>query len=117
MSKHALLFKDLGGEYNIPKAADASSVREFDEGLTRVSFGFKSVDDYYLNSSSSISAANDPIAPSRGIPRDEIKSLFNFHLCSRSANCCECETRDVHYVAYKALLGPEVVRVKSAPFI
>ncbi|KAL6005688.1 embryogenesis-associated protein emb8 [Asimina triloba] len=83
--KHALLFEDMGGEYNIPKAADARSVREFDEGLTRVSFGFKSVDDYYLNSSSSISvkdvrtpllciqAANDPIAPSRGIPRDEIK--------------------------------------------
>ncbi|XP_008791618.2 embryogenesis-associated protein EMB8 [Phoenix dactylifera] len=83
--KHALLFEGLGGEYNIPMAANARSVREFDEGLTRVSFGFKSVDDYYFNSSSSrsienvcipllcIQAANDPIAPSRGIPREEIK--------------------------------------------
>lgn len=83
--KHAFLFEGLGGEYNIPMAAKARSLRDFDEGLTRVSFGFKSVDDYYLNSSSSssienvctpllcIQAANDPIAPSRGIPREEIK--------------------------------------------
>lgn len=83
--KHALLFEDLGGEYNIPMAANARTIKEFDEGLTRVSFGFKSADDYYFNSSSSLSienvrtpllciqAANDPIAPSRGIPRAEIK--------------------------------------------
>jgi predicted alpha/beta-fold hydrolase len=50
-----------------------------------VSFGFKSVDDYYSDSSSSksvkhvripllcIQAANDPVAPSRGIPREDIK--------------------------------------------
>lgn len=84
-NKHALLFEDLHGEYNIPLAANAKTVRDFDQGLTRVSFGFKSVDDYYFNSSSShsipnvqipllcIQAANDPIAPSRGIPRKEIK--------------------------------------------
>ncbi|CAA7399800.1 unnamed protein product [Spirodela intermedia] len=84
--KHSLLFEDMGGEYNIPLAANAQSVRDFDEALTRVSFGFKSVDDYYFNSSSSdsikdvrtpllcIQAANDPIAPSRGIPRDEIQA-------------------------------------------
>ncbi|WOL07013.1 embryogenesis-associated protein EMB8 [Canna indica] len=87
--KHALLFEGLGGEYNIPMAANARTVREFDEGLTRVSFGFKSVDDYYFNSSSSnsigcvctpllcIQADNDPIAPSRGIPREEIKENPN----------------------------------------
>ncbi|XP_068634092.1 embryogenesis-associated protein EMB8-like isoform X2 [Aristolochia californica] len=51
--KHALLFEDIGGDYNIPLAANAKSVRDFDDGLTRVSFGFKSVDDYYTNSSSS----------------------------------------------------------------
>ncbi|KAJ9706339.1 hypothetical protein PVL29_001721 [Vitis rotundifolia] len=51
--KHTLLFEDIGGEFNIPLAANAKSVREFDDGLTRVSFGFKSVDDYYSNSSSS----------------------------------------------------------------
>ncbi|XWS50160.1 hypothetical protein CRYUN_Cryun12cG0065100 [Craigia yunnanensis] len=51
--KHALLFEDMEGEFNIPLAANAKSVRDFDEGLTRVSFGFKSVDEYYSNSSSS----------------------------------------------------------------
>ncbi|PKA64194.1 Embryogenesis-associated protein EMB8 [Apostasia shenzhenica] len=87
--KHALLFEGLQDEYNISMAANARTVREFDEGLTRVSFGFKSVDDYYFNSSSSnsiahvqtpllcIQAANDPIAPSRGIPREEIKKNHN----------------------------------------
>eukprot|EP00268_Persea_americana_P027787 TRINITY_DN2705_c0_g1_i6.p1 TRINITY_DN2705_c0_g1~~TRINITY_DN2705_c0_g1_i6.p1 ORF type:complete len:420 (-),score=62.30 TRINITY_DN2705_c0_g1_i6:555-1793(-) len=85
LKKHALLFEGMEGEYNIPLAANAKSVREFDEGLTRVSFGYKSVDDYYSTSSSShsikdvctpllcIQAANDPIAPARGIPRDDIK--------------------------------------------
>lgn len=79
----------MGGEYNIPLAANAKSVREFDEGLTRVSFGFKSVDDYYSNSCSSdsikhvrtpllcIQAANDPIAPARGIPYEDIKENPN----------------------------------------
>lgn len=33
--RHALLFEDMGGEYNIPLAANAKSVRDFDEGLTR----------------------------------------------------------------------------------
>ncbi|RCV07553.1 hypothetical protein SETIT_1G253800v2 [Setaria italica] len=87
--KHALLFEDMEGEYDIPKAANAKTVRDFDEGLTRVSFGFKSVDDYYSNSSSSdsiknvcipllcIQADNDPIAPSRGIPREDIKANPN----------------------------------------
>lgn len=87
--KHALLFEGLEGEYDIPKVANARTVRDFDEGLTRVSFGFKSVDDYYSNSSSSdsiknvtvpllcIQADNDPIAPSRGIPREDIKANPN----------------------------------------
>ncbi|XP_022854367.1 embryogenesis-associated protein EMB8-like [Olea europaea var. sylvestris] len=56
--KHALLFEDIGGEFDIPMTANAKSVREFDEGLTRVSFGFTSVDDYYSNSSSSDSIKN-----------------------------------------------------------
>ncbi|XP_057509954.1 embryogenesis-associated protein EMB8 isoform X2 [Actinidia eriantha] len=87
--KHDLLFEDMGGEYDIQATANAKSVREFDEGLTRVSFGFKSVDDYYSNSSSSdsikhvrtpllcIQAANDPIAPARGIPRKDIQENPN----------------------------------------
>ncbi|KAF9602283.1 hypothetical protein IFM89_026400 [Coptis chinensis] len=87
--RHALLFEGIGGEYNIQLAANAKSVRDFDEGITRVSFGFKSVDDYYYNSSSSksikdvripllcVQAANDPIAPARGIPHDDIKDNPN----------------------------------------
>lgn len=35
LCRHALLFEDMGGEFNIPLAAKAKSVREFDEGLTR----------------------------------------------------------------------------------
>ncbi|KAG5007948.1 hypothetical protein JHK82_025880 [Glycine max] len=84
-NKHVLLFEDIGAEYNIPLAANAKSVREFDDALTRVSFGFKSMDEYYSNSSSSdsikhvktpllcIQAANDPIAPNRGIPGEDIE--------------------------------------------
>lgn len=87
--KHAPLFEEIGGEYNIPSALNAKTIREFDEALTRVSFGFKSVDDYYANSCSSdsirnvripllcIQAENDPIAPSRGIPREDIKENPN----------------------------------------
>ncbi|KAK6947991.1 Alpha/beta hydrolase fold-1 [Dillenia turbinata] len=74
--KHAPLFEDLGGEYKIDLAANARTVKEYDEGLTRVSFGFKSADEYYANSSSSDSikfAENDPIAPSNGIPRKDIQ--------------------------------------------
>ncbi|KAK4489235.1 hypothetical protein RD792_005031 [Penstemon davidsonii] len=88
LKRNALLFEDIGGEFNIPLAANAKSLREFDEGLTRVSFGFKSVDDYYSNSCSSDSvknvsipllciqarsAENDPFAPSRAIPREDIQ--------------------------------------------
>lgn len=87
--RHASLFEDISGEYNIPMVANAKTVKEFDEGLTRVSFGFKSADDYYLNSSSSdsikdvcipllcIQAANDPIAPARGIPHEDIQENQN----------------------------------------
>lgn len=33
--RHAHLFEGMEGEYNIPLAANAKSVREFDDGLTR----------------------------------------------------------------------------------
>lgn len=87
--KHALLFEDIGGEYDIKLAANAKTVKEFDEGLTRVSFGFNSAEHYYSSSSSSdsikyvrrpllcIQAENDPIAPSRGIPYDDIEENPN----------------------------------------
>ncbi|XP_057967434.1 embryogenesis-associated protein EMB8-like [Malania oleifera] len=87
--KHALLFEDLDGDYNIPLTANCKSVREFHEGLTVATFGYQSVDDYYSNSNSSeyikhvrtpllcIQAANDPIAPYRSIPREDIKENPN----------------------------------------
>nr|XP_043607339.1 embryogenesis-associated protein EMB8-like [Erigeron canadensis] len=89
LKRHALLFEEIDGGYNIPAAANCKSVREFDEALTRFSFGFKSADDYYLKASSSdsiqhvcrpllcIQAENDPIAPARGIPREAIKENSN----------------------------------------
>ncbi|XP_057518276.1 embryogenesis-associated protein EMB8 isoform X2 [Amaranthus tricolor] len=87
--QHVTLFEDIGGEYNIPMAANCKTVKEFDEALTRVSFGFKSADDYYSHSSSSdsvkhvcvpllcIQAANDPIAPASGIPSKDIEENDN----------------------------------------
>lgn len=33
--RHALLFEDIGGEYNIGLATNANTVREFDDALTR----------------------------------------------------------------------------------
>ncbi|GFP89304.1 embryogenesis-associated protein emb8 [Phtheirospermum japonicum] len=45
--RHALLFEDIGGEFNIPLAANAKS------------------------------AENDPIAPSRGVPREDIQKNPN----------------------------------------
>ncbi|WCJ18750.1 alpha/beta-Hydrolases superfamily protein [Euphorbia peplus] len=87
--KHVSPFEELDGEYDIRTAAKARSVREFDQVLTRVSFGFQSVDEYYAKSSSSrmikdvrrpllsIQAANDPIASDRAIPREDIKENPN----------------------------------------
>ncbi|OMO55032.1 Tetratricopeptide TPR-1, partial [Corchorus capsularis] len=51
-AEHPPRFENMEGKFNIPLAANAKSVRDFDEGLTRVSLGFKSVDDYYSNSDS-----------------------------------------------------------------
>ncbi|KAK9053084.1 hypothetical protein SSX86_029714 [Deinandra increscens subsp. villosa] len=89
LKKHLMLFEDIGGDYNIPLAANAQTIRDYDEGLTRVSFGFKSVDEYLQNSCSAnyikyvrtpllcIQAKNDPIAPDRAIPREDIKENPN----------------------------------------
>ncbi|PWA94270.1 esterase/lipase/thioesterase family protein [Artemisia annua] len=132
--RHSLLFEEMSDEYNIPAAASCKTIREFDEALTRVSFGFKSVDDYYTKSGSAesikhvrkpllciqvictfkpststtaqqirffglkrlimlnkflkaliheLQAANDSIAPARGIPRQDIKACFSFILCAK----------------------------------
>lgn len=116
--RHALLFEELDGEYDIPSVANAKSVRDFDQGLTRgtwlgtdillfyfsllrwvsylyaiklstllwelaVSFGFKSVDDYYSNSSSS-HAISDVCRPLLCIQVDIFLSLkLIFFFCIR----------------------------------
>ncbi|GJV75120.1 embryogenesis-associated protein EMB8 [Tanacetum coccineum] len=80
LKKHLLVFEDLGGDYNIELAANAQNIREYDEGLTRVSFGFKSVDEYLQKSCSANyikHAKNDPIAPDNAIPREDIKANPN----------------------------------------
>nr|GEX93980.1 hypothetical protein [Tanacetum cinerariifolium] len=84
-SRHALLFEGIEGDYNISIARNSRSCRDFDESYTRVAFGLKSADDFYQKLSSSdaiknvcrpllcIQAANDPMAPIRGIPHEAIE--------------------------------------------
>jgi hypothetical protein len=88
-AKHAHLFNDIGGDFDIPLAANAKTVRDFDNGITKVSFGYKTVDDYYFDASSSrlvhnvrvpllcIQARTDPIAPERAIPRADLEANPN----------------------------------------
>ncbi|KAK9093842.1 hypothetical protein Scep_025311 [Stephania cephalantha] len=87
--KSRLLFEGIGGEYNIDLADNGKTIRDYDDAITRVTFGFKSVDEYYSKSCSSdsikhvripllcIQAENDPVAPSRAIPREDIKANPN----------------------------------------
>ncbi|XVE50633.1 hypothetical protein DITRI_Ditri01bG0179200 [Diplodiscus trichospermus] len=88
-TKHAVLFEDIEDEYNVQVALNPKTVREYDEAITRVSLGYKSVDHYYSDSCSChvvqhvripllcIQAANDPIAPIEGTPREDIKGNPN----------------------------------------
>ncbi|XWS09803.1 hypothetical protein CRYUN_Cryun39dG0020600 [Craigia yunnanensis] len=80
---------DIEDEYNVQVGLKPKTVREYDEAITRVSLGFKSVDDYYSDSCSChviqhvqipllcIQAANDPVAPIEGTPREDIKGNPN----------------------------------------
>ncbi|VVB05255.1 unnamed protein product [Arabis nemorensis] len=89
--------------FNITMAANAETVRDFDEGLTRV-------DEYYSMSSNSkcivyvctplfcIQTANDLIAPNRGIPRNDIK-------CKANPNCMLIVTPRGGHLGWVA--GPE----------
>ena len=82
--RHAHLWEDktaTGGKPFDPVAgAAAASIRAFDDAVTRVSFGFPSVDAYYAASGSAaripsvaipllcLQAEDDPIAPAAAIP-------------------------------------------------
>ena len=45
--KYSDQFRNLGGEWNTELAAKCWSIRDFDDGITRVCFGWPSVDAYY----------------------------------------------------------------------
>ncbi|MBA0668361.1 hypothetical protein Goklo_001282 [Gossypium klotzschianum] len=87
--KHASLFEEMHDEYNVQAGLNPRTVREYDEAITRVSLGYKSVDEYYSNSCSChvvqhvripllcIQAANDPIAPIEATPYSDIKDNPN----------------------------------------
>lgn len=45
--RHERLFDGIGGEYQLDLAAKCESIRDFDDAITRVSFGWPSVDAYY----------------------------------------------------------------------
>jgi len=66
--------------YDTERALKAATIRDFDDAITRVAFGWSSVDAYYEGSSSStvipkveipllvIQAEDDPIAPKEAVP-------------------------------------------------
>ncbi|CAL8470709.1 g10251 [Coccomyxa elongata] len=82
--RHERLFDGIGGEYQLDLAAKCESIRDFDDAITRVTFGWPSVDAYYAGSSSSLSipdvavpllclqAEDDPIAVKGAIPYDAL---------------------------------------------
>ena len=47
MSRHAHLFKGIGGDFQPEVASKARWIEQFDEAITRVSFGWPSVAAYY----------------------------------------------------------------------
>jgi hypothetical protein len=81
---HASLFTGLPN-YDLGLVAAATTVRDFDEAVTRVTFGFPSVDAYYDASSSRlkiaevgvpllvVQASDDPIAVKEAVPREAIR--------------------------------------------
>lgn len=81
---HKHLFQGLR-EYEPALVRKARTVRDFDEAITRVTFGFESVDAYYNASGSKhkiadvrvpllcVQAKDDPIASIEAIPREAIE--------------------------------------------
>lgn len=77
--------KNLDVLFDPKRARAAKTIRDFDDAITRVSFGWPSVDHYYAGSSSArriggvrapllcLQALDDPIAPAEAIPRLEMK--------------------------------------------
>lgn len=92
--RHAHLWQDesatAGKPFDPVAGAAAASIRAFDDAITRVSFGFPSVDAYYAASGSAarvpgvaipllcLQAEDDPIAPATAIPTAAI--VANAHV-------------------------------------
>ena len=54
-AKHALLWAHVGPPFRPADVPTCRTIREFDDYVTIHSFGWKSVEDYYAGSSSSLS--------------------------------------------------------------
>lgn len=87
--KHHHLFVEAaskGVKYDPDRALRAKTIRDFDDAITRITFGWDSVDEYYAQSSSSrsipevrtplliVQSCDDPIAPYHAIPFDELEA-------------------------------------------
>lgn len=89
--KHKQLFEEEakrpgGVPFRTEAAACARTIREFDDAITCLSFGYKSADEYYAAASSDqrvpsiavptliIQAEDDPIALSSSIPRQQLEN-------------------------------------------
>lgn len=104
---HENLFAGLP-KYKPELVKRAKTVRDFDEAITRVTFGFPSVDAYYEYSGSknkigdvripllAVQALDDPIAVAESIPRDIIE---------KNENVILIETETGGHLAWEA--GPE----------
>ena len=86
--------ESLDALFDPERAKTAKTIRDFDDAITRVSFGWPSVDHYYAGSSSAqrignvrvpllcLQALDDPIAPAAAIPRDEMRQNANVVLAT-----------------------------------
>lgn len=97
-AEHAHLWeqdgKGGGGLFDPQRAKAAKTIRDFDDAITRVSFGWPSVDAYYAGSSSALRVAgvrcpllclqalDDPIAPAQAIPRESMRGNKNVVLAT-----------------------------------
>lgn len=103
---HEGLFRAEAKRFDWRLAAAAKTVRDFDEAITRRSFGFPSVDAYYEASGSKrrlpgvgvpllcVQAADDPIAVKEAIPYDAIR---------RNENVLLLETRSGGHLGWVAM--------------
>ncbi|GIL85488.1 hypothetical protein Vretifemale_14002 [Volvox reticuliferus] len=88
-AKHALLWTGMPPPFRPDEVPLASTIREFDDCITIHSFGWRTVDEYYRGSSSSLSvpriaiptlciqALDDPIAPKEATPFAALRENSN----------------------------------------